>query len=103
MDLILTSQPNLVVDFGSLHENCHHQTIYSKFDLKIFYPPPYEMIVWHYQQANMKLIERYLESVDWKNAFSSCNPNEQASVLTTTVPNIRSNFIPKETFGLQAN
>ena len=31
IDLIFTSQPNLVVDFGihtSLHENCHHQIIY---------------------------------------------------------------------------
>ena len=45
IDLIFISQPNLVVDFGiytSLHENCHHQIVYSKFDLKIFYPPPYE-------------------------------------------------------------
>ena len=43
IDLLFTSQPNLVVDFGihpSLHENCHHQIIYSKFDLKIFYPHP---------------------------------------------------------------
>ena len=36
INLIFTSQPNLVLDFGihpSLHENCHHQIIYSKFDL----------------------------------------------------------------------
>ena len=48
IDLTFTSQPNLVVDFGihpSLHENCHHQIVYSKFDLKIFYPPPYERTV----------------------------------------------------------
>ena len=41
IDLIFTSQPNIVIDSGvhaSLHSNCHHQIIYAKFDLKIFYP-----------------------------------------------------------------
>ena len=98
--LIFTSQPNLVVDFGihpSLHENCHHQLIYSKFDLKIFYPPPYERTVWYYQQADTELIKRSLENFDWKNAFPNCNPSEQVSVLTKTVRNIVSNFIPNET------
>ena len=98
--MIFTSQPNLVVDFGihpSLHENCHHQIVYSKFDLKIFYSPPYERTVWHYQQANTELTKRSLESFDWKNAFSNCNPNEQVYVLTKTLLNIMSNFIPNET------
>ena len=38
IDLIFTSQPNLVVDSGvhpSLHPNWHHQTVYTKFNLKI--------------------------------------------------------------------
>ena len=54
----------------SLHENCHHQIIYSKFDYGNF---------------------------DWQNAFSNCNPNEQVSVLTKTLLNIMSNLIPNET------
>ena len=86
INLIFTSHLNLV-DFSihtSLHENCHHQIIYSKFSLKIFYPPPYEKTVWHYQQVDMELIKRSLESFDWKNAFSNCNPNEQVSLLTKT-------------------
>ena len=67
IDLIFTSQPNLVVDSSihpSLHENCHHQIIYSKFDLKMFYPPPYERTVWHYQQADTELIKTSLENFD---------------------------------------
>ena len=51
IDLIFTSQPNLVMNSGlhsSLHPNCHH----AKLNLKILYPPPYERIVWHYQDAN---------------------------------------------------
>ena len=45
IDLIFTSQPNLVIESGvhsSLHPNCHHQVTYPKFNLKIHYPPPYE-------------------------------------------------------------
>ena len=98
--LIFTSQPNLVADFGihpSLHENCHHQIVYSKFDLKIFYPPPYERTVWHYQQADTEFIKRSLERFDRKNAFSNCNSIEQVSALTKTLLNIMSNFIPNET------
>ena len=97
IDLIFTSLTNLVVDFGihpSFHENCHRQIVYSNFDLKIFYPLPYEGTVWHYQQADTELIKRSLEIFDWKNAFSNCNPNEQVSVLNKTLLNIMSNFIP---------
>ena len=66
IDLIFISQPNLVVEVGfglhpSLHENCHHQIIYSKFDLKTFYRQLYEKTVWHYQQVDTELIKRSSE------------------------------------------
>ena len=41
MDLIFTSQPNMIMNSGvhpSLHSSCHHQIIYAKFDLKFFLP-----------------------------------------------------------------
>ena len=44
IDLILTSQPNLIIESGvhpSLHPNSHHQIIFAKFNLEIHYPPPY--------------------------------------------------------------
>ena len=44
IDLIFTTQPNLVVESGvhsSLHPNCHHQIVFAKFNLQIYYPPPY--------------------------------------------------------------
>ena len=55
IDLIFSSQPNLVVSLGihsSLHQNCHHQIILAKFNLKVQYPPPYEREVWHFKKAN---------------------------------------------------
>ena len=48
IDLIFTSQPNMIMNsevHPSLHSNCHHQIVYVKFDLKVFYPPPYERTV----------------------------------------------------------
>ena len=51
IDLVFTSQPNLVKKSGvhsSLHENCHHQLVYAKLNLKVWYPPPYDREVWHY-------------------------------------------------------
>ena len=36
IDLIFTSQTNMIRNSG-VHSNCHHQIIYAKFDLKLFY------------------------------------------------------------------
>ena len=41
IDLIFTNQPNLSVNsrfHSSLHSNCHHQIVYSTFNLNIYYP-----------------------------------------------------------------
>ena len=62
MDLIFTSQPIMIVDSGvhtSLHSNCHHQMIYAKLNLKVFYPPPYERTVWHFSWANSNHIKNH--------------------------------------------
>ena len=40
IDLIFTSQADLLMESGmdpSMHSNCHHQIIYLKFDLHIFF------------------------------------------------------------------
>ena len=52
IDLVFTSQENLVTNSGvhsSLHPNCHHQVVFSNFNLKIYYPPPYERLIWKYE------------------------------------------------------
>ena len=43
IDLIFTTQPNLVMESGvysSLLEDLHHQLPYVKFNSNVFYPPP---------------------------------------------------------------
>ena len=61
IDLIFTLQTNMVMDSGvhpSLHSNCQHQIIYAKFDLKVFYPPPYERTGWYFPRANSDHIKK---------------------------------------------
>ena len=44
IDLIFTTQPNLVVESGlhpSLDPNCQHQIAFAKFNLQIYHPPAY--------------------------------------------------------------
>ena len=93
-------QPNLVMNSGihsSLHSNCHHQIIHAIFNLKIFYPPPYQRVVWHYQDANNDLIQRSISQFNWKRAFSNKGVNKQISIFNETILNIMTNFIPHET------
>ena len=63
IDLIFTSQPNLVMESGvysSFHPSCHHQIIFAKFNLSILYPPRYERTVWFYEKQTLNLSEELL-------------------------------------------
>ena len=66
IDLIFINKPNLVTDSGihpSLHQNCHHQVIFWKLNLKIEYPPPYAREVRDYRKAQTDLINRRILSI----------------------------------------
>ena len=42
--LIFTLKSNIVVESGvhpSFHPNFHHQIVFAKFNVKLYYPPPY--------------------------------------------------------------
>ena len=100
MNLIFTSQPNLVMHSGvhsSLHPDCHHQIVFAKFNLTIFYPPPYKQLVRHYQQPNTDLIKRAIELLGWGKSLSNLNMNKQVSVFNETITHIFGNFILLET------
>ena len=99
IDLIFTSQPNLSVESGtqsSLHPNCHHQIIYTKFNLEVIYPPPYACKVWHYQDSNVDLIRRSMNEFDWDRGFANKHVNENVLIFNKTVLNVLSNFILHE-------
>ena len=81
----------------SLHRNCHHQVIYAKFNLKVYYPPPYECEVWHYKEVDTDLIRRSIEMFNWDRAFKNSNVNDMVDICRKTIYKITSNFIPHQT------
>ena len=100
IDLIFTTQPNMVLESGvhhSLHQNCHHQIIFAKFNLKVYYPPPYERTIFHYSQANVDHIQQAINLFDWENVFLNTDVNAEVFIFSNTVLNILNNYIPHET------
>ena len=95
IDLIFTGQPNLKINSGiksSLHESCHHQITYAKFNLQIIYPAPYQRLVWDYENANASSIQRALNMIDWNKLLSNANAENQVNILNDTLFNIFSSF-----------
>ena len=82
---------------SSLHSNFLHQIIYSRFNLKIYYRPPYKSEIWHYIKANIDLIQQAIHEFIWGRAFHRKNINEKMSILNNTINNVLSSFIPHET------
>ena len=100
IDLIFTTQPNMVLESGvhhSLCQNCHHQIIIGKFNLKVYYPPPYERTIFRYSQANVDHIQQAINLFDWQNAFLNTDVDAQVFIFSNTVLNILNNYIPHET------
>ena len=100
IDLILTDQPNLVLDSGtpaSLDTNCHHQIIYCKVNFRIPPPPPSERNTWYYHRANTAAIQRCFTNFSWVQHFN-INPdvNLQVKSYTGIFLNIMNNYVPNE-------
>ena len=98
IDLIFTDQPRLVVDSSvhpNLHENCHHQIIYCKLNLKTVYPPPYQRLVWDFKRAEVNAITTAINQVDWR-CFPCKNVHQQVNIFNKTIIKIFSNFIPNK-------
>ena len=77
IDLIFSSQPNLVMSSGihsSLHQNRHHQIIFS---LKFHYSSPYEREVWHFKKANTDHIKRAINEFPWERSFANLDINDK--------------------------
>ena len=82
IDLIFTSQPNLVAESG-VHPSLHHQIGFVKFNLMISYPPPYSREVWHYREANTDLIRRAISNFNWENVFYNTNVTKKVSIFNS--------------------
>ena len=100
IDLIITDQPNLVLDSGvrpSLDPLVKHQITFCKMNYRISSPPKFQRKVWHFKRANVTAIKRAISSFPWHQKLASLpDPNDQVQLLTETILNIMSNFVPNE-------
>ena len=97
IDLIFTNQPNSFVNSGvhsSLHPNCHHQIVHTSFNLDIYYPPPYQRLIWDYKKADSTNIRKTLDSVIWERLFDKKDFNSQFVTLNETILNALRNYVP---------
>ena len=82
IDLISAEKPNLIDKdgvFRSLYVKCHHQIIFSKFNLNVIYLPLYQRLIWDYKKANVDCIRTFLNSVEWDFDLSSKNVYQQST------------------------
>ena len=99
IDLLFTSQPNLITESGvhaSLFPRCHHQIIFAKINFKINFPPAYERLIWDYSKANINLIRKSLSQIDWVTSMENLHVNGQVKFLTDCLTNIFNNFVPNK-------
>ena len=93
IDLLFTSQPNLISESGvhaSLFPRCHHQIIYAKINLKIYYAP----LVWDYSKVNITNIRKSLSQINWVIDLRELSVNDQVDYLTRCISNVFTNFVP---------
>ena len=63
IDLIFTSQPNLVMKsrrHSSPHPNCNYQVVFAKFNLSILYPPLRKELFGFMKKQTLNLSEELL-------------------------------------------
>ena len=99
LDLIFTDQPNLLINSGvhsTPHSKCHHQIVYSSFNLDILYPPPYQRLTWDYKKADSTKIRQALDSVNWERFFYKKDPNAKVATLNETILNVFRNYVPNK-------
>ena len=90
IDLIFADQENLSINSGvhsSLHPTCHHQIVHPSFNLNVYYPQPYQHLVWDYKKANSITVRKGLDLVDRAIIFHGKDINEQGTLFNDTILN----------------
>ena len=70
--------------------------IHAKFDLKYFYPFPYERTMGHFSRTNSDNIKKAINLFYWEFWLNNLDLIEKVSVFNETIMNIMSNFVPNE-------
>ena len=100
IDIILTDQPNLVLESGcrpSLDPAVKHNITFCKLNFKIPPPPKFTRKIYHYCRAQTEALNKSLHDFPWTEQLKNLpNPTHQVRLLNQTTLNIISNFVPNE-------
>ena len=100
IDIILTDQPNLVLESGcrpSLDPAVKHNITFCKLNFKIPPPPKFTRKIYHYCRAQTEALNKSLHDFPWTEQLKNLpNPTHQVRLLNETTLNIISNFVPNE-------
>ena len=81
IDLIFTSQLNLSVEprtLPSLHQNCHHQIIYTKCNLEVLYLAAVTPARFGTIKFNCQFIRWSINEFDWVRAFDNKHADKKS-------------------------
>ena len=66
----------------------------SKFiNLNVFYPLPYQRLVWDYKKDDVSSIQKALDSINWEKLFCNKSISVQASIFNETILNMFNNLV----------
>ena len=97
IDLIITNQPSLFVEFGvypSLFRGCHHEIIFGKVAVSVPHPPPYKRRMWDYKVADVSSIRESLMNIDRYFEFGDLEPNLMVEKFTEIILSIIAENVP---------
>ena len=100
IDLIITDQANLFLDFGvhsSPDDHCQHQIIHRKLNISVPIPPPHKRKVWYNEKAQKDKIKSAIANVDWPSMFSGLDVDKMTHLFTSKCVSIFLEFIPNKT------
>ena len=99
IDLIITDQPNMFVDYGvhpSLDDHCQHQIIYGKLSASVPSAPPYKRTIWDYPKADVQSICDSINAINWSDNFRGLDSKEMVKIFTEKLSEVFSLFIPNK-------
>ena len=91
IDLIFCDNLNITSNYSvdlSIFEKCHHNIIFGKINIRIALPPSYFREVWDNRKANVKSIQKAIQTFDRVKAFGNLSVDGKVDILNETLMNI---------------
>ena len=86
----------------SLDPLCHHSIVSGKINIRCPPVPSFKRQIWDYHKADSNAICQSIQQFPWGRHLTGLSPDEQTSLLTETLLNIFSNFIPNRIINVKS-